>query len=838
MYASQTKRLCVRGAPTDDTRVQHHSLSEAKTGTVDQANIVSSLVENQPPLVDKMIASASGTTNPSNRSTIQIPSSNDNTPSTISKVTATPRKSLTSLSQTHQSTKYVDIFQTSILQLLERLDIQNQDDDNAEIILTIRNQITASNKKKDLLIHHPDFMKLVRLMKSDLSYPRLKCQTALLICSLAKCGEHVAQKLIRDSIDVELFKYLTSDNQIVVEASLRCLRAILCWPSCSESWIFYKNPDENGENVGSRDNKENVITVRQMLSLISPDRSIHLRECVADIFSYTCFGQTEQFMLYNAGTLDKIFELLDSPSYRLVIAGLNWLMQICSNNCKIALSVTRNSSYDVYNKLKFLMAKDKSFEMQFLAARCFTHIFRAIGKIEKFDEDQTITRHVLPTLIRMVKEDKPPILRFKSAECIAYLIENDRRLQETASNCDHLIDSLVKMLDYDHLIDFLDKQDVKDSNQNLYNYDDLGDKPFWLNIRTCKPSTLGVSLSKETPMSNSQDNEPFDFDKEVRSAAFLALAALGSSEETIRKKIFTNTSVMHDLVRSLSQSGKVLKSALTCLLSLSRSVQQLRTNFVESSVYNALKNLLATTSDDILILVLAILCNVSVEFSPGKQQFLDSKTISKLVELTHRSDPLLRLHGMWILMNIVYQDRNQSLKFTIINALDLNHVINLIDNETNEDIVLKTLGFLRNVLSQRADIDAIMKSFGERIMQSLIRILEGQDRNSDVKEQTLCVLTNIADGSESKKLLMNSRILNYMARTISDEKSGNLRLAAICCITNLIHKKNDGSYERRTEIRKYGIDEKLKSMLNSQDPSLSDRARTAYNQFVNGFDDK
>lgn len=824
MYASQTKRLCVRGAPSDDSRVQHHSLSEAKTETVGQPNILSSPKASHSLTGDKMIASASGTTS-TPRASIRGSNTDKNDSSHSSKTTTQTNN----LSQS-PSSDYVDSFQTNVINLLDQLDNRNDDSNTTNILLGIRNQVTASNKKKDLLINHPDFTKLVRFMKSDLSSPNLKCHIALLLCSLSKSGEHVAQQFIHHSLDTELFRCLSSNSEPLAEASLRCLRSILCWPSSSDSWIFYPNHDKQSENIISNNNRNVRVTLEQMLSFTFGSRSIHARECVADILAYTCMGEREQTSLYNAGALESVYRLLESISSRVVIASINLLTQMCSNNRSLSLEVTKHNSGSILNRLKFLMRKDKCPEMQFLAARCYTYIFRAIGN-EIEESNQIISREVLPTLIRMVKEDQPFRLRSKAAECIAYLIELDKKLQETASNCEHLIDSLVKMLDSDTYPSILETH----NHVNGYDlYEELGGKPFWVIIKTRRPSTLTWSLSNDHSLGTlSIMQEQSDPLQENKQAAFLALAALGSTEESIRKKIFNNSPVMQHIVKSLSEPhSQTLKSALTCLLSLSRSVHQLRTTFVESSVYNALKSLLATTSDDILILVLSILCNVSIEFSPGKQQFLDPNTIEKLCNLTHRSNPVLRLHGIWILMNIVYEDRTQGLKFQILSTLGLNHVIDLIENETNEDIVLKTLGFLRNVLSQKGDIDAIMKSYGAQIMQSLISIIESKERNSDVREQALCVLTNIADGQESKKLLMDGRILNFMAQIISDESAGNLRLAAICCITNLIHKKNDGSYERRVELKKYGIDEKLKGMLNARDPALSDRVRTAYNQFA------
>lgn len=55
------------------------------------------------------------------------------------------------------------------------------------------------------------------------------------------------------------------------------------------------------------------------------------------------------------------------------------------------------------------------------------------------------------------------------------------------------------------------------------------------------------------------------------------------------------------------------------------------------------------------------------------------------------------------------------------------------------DIVMKTLGLLRNLLSQKSDIDLIMVHHGEQVIQAVVMILES-DHNVDIKEQVISAL--------------------------------------------------------------------------------------------------
>lgn len=912
MYASKTKRLCVREGPSDDSRVQHHSIPEAITNSVEQPGVSSSYQTTQDISSitgDKMIEQTTSSSEIISKNSTQIhhPSietsskqvQNDNLSHIGNHIngigngnTLNGRSDKTTFVNTISSNRRVEqptdvwvilsSYRLNMIDSIDELDPKGSGYDNLEILLDIRNQITSSNKKKLLLVNHPKFIKLVHLLRSENSNPNLKCHLALLFCSIAKSGEEAVLKLINQSVHLALYMGLNSDFEPLIDACLRCLRSIVSWPSSKRTWIFYggEKTNSNISNTTNQcsdryDNGLGMISLKKMMSFARKDKSIYVKECISDIFAFTCVSEYEQECLFKANALTNICSLLESISSRVVISSINWLAQMCANNPSICKKVANleGLSSPILSRLRQFMTKDRFEDLQFVAARCYTFIYREIDD-DSFRDDPALVSHVLSCLCRMVKEEKAPILRYNAAECIAYLIEDKRRLQEIASNCDELIDSLVKMLEYEqdslcdqfHLDEFdrkhlqlfqLDytEHDAEDHHrhqhhhryhhnehheyhelENLKDNSNRGQYIRKLNLIS-RPTTLGTrTLDLNSSQKQTLENEKPDIKQEMTQAAFLALAVLGSTQESIRKKIFNNPPVMKHLVRNLSETNKkTLRATLTCLLSLSRSIQQLRTTFVETSVYHALKHLLAKTSDDLLILVLAILCNVSVEFSPGKQQFLDDDTIETLCDLTHSPEPTLRLHGMWILMNIVYQDKNQSLKIQIINTLGMSHITELLENETNEDIAMKTLGFLRNVLSQTPDIDAIMKMWGEQIVKSLIRIIESDTRSRDIQEQTLCVLTNIADGSqESKELVMNQKILSYLARTISNEDAGNLRRAAICCVTNLIYTKTEGSWERQAELKKYEIDQKIRNLLNTADLSLSDIVRTAHNQFVKG----
>lgn len=86
-------------------------------------------------------------------------------------------------------------------------------------------------------------------------------------------------------------------------------------------------------------------------------------------------------------------------------------------------------------------------------------------------------------------------------------------------------------------------------------------------------------------------------------------------------------------------------------------------------------------------------------FKSFKQHFLDHFSIELLCNLTKRDDVQLRLNGVWALMNMAYQ-ADESLKTEILTNLGTDQMFRLL-SDSNVNILMKTLGLLRNLLSTK-----------------------------------------------------------------------------------------------------------------------------------------
>uniref|UniRef100_A0A452GIT6 Armadillo repeat-containing protein 8 n=1 Tax=Gopherus agassizii TaxID=38772 RepID=A0A452GIT6_9SAUR len=430
-----------------------------------------------------------------------------------------------------------------------------------------------------------------------------------------------------------------------------------------------------------------------------------------------------------------------------------------------------------------MLQRDKPIEMQLTSAKCLTYMCRA-GAIQT--DDNCIVLKALPSLVRMCSKERLLEERVEGAETLAYLIETDVELQRIASITDHLIAMLSDYFKYPSSVSAI--TDIKRLDHDLKHA------------------------------------------HELRQAAFKLYASLGANDEDIRKKIIETENMMDRIVNGLSESSiKVRLSAVRCLHSLSRSVQQLRTSFQDHAVWKPLMKVLQNAPDEVLVVASSTLCNLLLEFSPSKEPILESGAIELLCSLTQSENLALRVNGIWALMNMAFQ-AEQKIKADILQGLSTEQLFQLL-SDSDVNVLMKTLGLLRNLLSTRPHIDQIMSTHGKQIMQAVTLILEGE-HNIEVKEQTLCILANIADGTTAKELIMTNDDILQKIKYYMSHSNAKLQLAAMFCISNLIWNEEEGSQERQDKLRDIGVVDILHKLSQSSDPNLCDKAKTALQQYL------
>ncbi|OTF77687.1 hypothetical protein BLA29_000927 [Euroglyphus maynei] len=737
-----------------------------------------------------------------------------------------------------------------------------------EAVRRLKNCVIGSNRLKGLVLEQNVSERLVELMRWTKFNPEINREAMLAITSLAKGTEQHLKMVIDAEAVPQLLQNTRAEKFELVEASLRGLRTIfksrlapidLIYQTANNSNTSFIDQPSSSSSSKTTDTTNKLYQNSILAHLftlarrnISPSNYV-IKECIANILASSCQSNEHQNIMKDLGAIQIIASFLhpdNRNAYQVKLAALNWLAQLCFENESVSLLVTQEvySGQSLLDMLFDLMSALHTFEMQFYSAKCMTYIYRSKAMDS---QDKRLLYRCLPTLIYLCKKDKEASLRAQAAEELAYLIDVDVSLQKTASICDHLINSLADMLRQSSNLFFANSSRNTipvagdNSRKSSITSDNIATMTTMLIDEPMDTTMLSSSSPISPPICNvsvvassnvAENGETNAVKNELRQAAFKVFASLGANDEDIRKRIIETKNLMDEVMNGLEDSNlKVKLAALRCLHSMSRSVQQLRTMFQDHAVWLPLRTLLQSPTYEIIMLASSVLCNLLLEFSPSKQvnHFLDRFAIELLCDLTKRDDVQLRLNGAWALMNMAYQ-ADEDLKTQILNCLGTDQIFRLL-SDSDVNILMKTLGLLRNLLSTKPHIDLIMQQHGKQIMQAVILILEGE-HPWEVKEQALCILVNIADGNKAKEFIMsNEDVLNKLISYLLNSNV-NLQKSAVFCIINLVWHENENSAIRQEKLIELSVPKILQQLLqqtqnSSQHATLYGKVKTALDEF-------
>ncbi|CAH0693986.1 unnamed protein product [Spodoptera exigua] len=427
------------------------------------------------------------------------------------------------------------------------------------------------------------------------------------------------------------------------------------------------------------------------LTQIAREGSPTARACVVRILSIWCTGAGEQEALCAAGACEAAAALLAAtPPAAPALPALDLLAAMCFENTNVSQIALNTRHGD--KTIPELLSTLVCRDKPLPVAMGAARCLTFMHRANAIPaDDARVVFGALPCLARLCTKDMPEDIRASAAETLAYLAEVDTSLQRLAAISNHLMTSLAEIVN-------------------------------------C-PSPA------------------------AKQGAFKCFASLGANDEDIRKRIIETHGLMVHVVNGMNNpEASVRLAAVRCLHSLSRSVQQLRTTFQDHAVWKPLMQLLGDSpGTELLTVGSSTLCNLLLEFSPAKEPMLDQGAVEMLCNLTKMPEAALRLNGIWALMNMAFQ-AEQKVKQRILSCLGTEQMFRLLgDSDTR--VIMKTLGLLRNLLSTRHHIDAIMSEYSSQVMQAVIVVLEGS-YPAEVKEQALCILGNIGDGEKAKDLIM------------------------------------------------------------------------------------
>jgi hypothetical protein len=440
--------------------------------------------------------------------------------------------------------------------------------------------------------------------------------------------------------------------------------------------------------------------------------------------------------------------------------------------------------------------REYSEEIQLEASRILTYMYRS----NALEKDGILVYRVLPCLVRMCGKEEKVENRILAAETLAYLIEVNLELQQIAAVSNHLIPTVAAFLKW-----------APQPNQKC-----------------------GSMTKLQVARLNTKVQEDAENVKNLRKAAFNLFGSLSADDEDVRKRLIDTEPLVDTVVAALQEDAEDCKevkmAAIRCLHSLSRSVQLLRTTFQDHTVWEPLMKILASPSDKVesVLIASSTLCNLLLDFSPSKEKLLDSGAVERLCELTREQDPSLRLNGVWGLMNLSFNSE-QRIKSHIMTTLGTDQVFRLL-SDPGIQVVMKTLGLLRNLLSNdKQHIDHIASLYGKQLMHAVVFILES-DNSNEVKEQALCLLANIGDGDASKKLIVDNEDMLKKLKSYMLHNNTNLQIAAVVCIQNLVWREEEGSSDRQAKLKDIGVFNILKQLLATEDTDLFEKVKVALQQ--------
>ncbi|XP_049631918.1 armadillo repeat-containing protein 8 isoform X1 [Suncus etruscus] len=504
--------------------------------------------------------------------------------------------------------------------------------------------------------------------------------------------------------------------------------------------------------------------------LLSPDLKF-IEACLRCLRTIFTSPVTPEELLYTDATvIPHLMALLSRSRYTQ-----EYICQIFSHCCKGPDHQTILFNHGAVQNIAHLLTS-VSYKVRMQALKCFSVLAFENRQVSMTLVNVLVDGELLPQIfVKMLQRDKPIEMQLTSAKCLTYMCRAGAI--RTDDNCIVLktLPCLVRMCSKERLLE----ERVEGAETLAYLIEPDVELQRIASITDHLIAMLADYFKYPSSVSAITDIKRLDHDlkhaHELRQAAFKLYASLGANDEDIRKKVLQNA------------------------------------------------------PDEILVVASSMLCNLLLEFSPSKEPILESGAVELLCGLTQSENPALRVNGIWALMNMAFQ-AEQKIKADILRSLSTEQLFRLL-SDSDLNVLMKTLGLLRNLLSTRPHIDKIMSTHGKQIMQAVTLILEGE-HNIEVKEQTLCILANIADGTTAKDLIMTNDDILQKIKYYMGHSHVKLQLAAMFCISNLIWNEEEGSQERQDKLRDMGIVDILHKLSQSPDSNLCDKAKTALQQYL------
>ena len=469
--------------------------------------------------------------------------------------------------------------------------------------------------------------------------------------------------------------------------------------------------------------------------------SVNSSQQTARILQTVCSFQTNKTKLLDQGVIPVIAKkLFQINSVRIHF--LELLACLLEGNIEVS-KVTSHYRYtngvSIPELLTEMIVKEIDPQINLSSAHCLVSLFLGQAS-DRLANIATIKYKVIPRLVSLSKPeaDSTYAIQRRAIGVLSRAVEFDLELQLTLSETDQFINVLTDYLKSASEIE-------GDSKEG---------------------ETMDVDVFIEIPPELTPEKAA------LKSAIFQILSQFCSEDDSLRRVVSENRPyVMEQLVRGLMYENHEIKlNSINCLLSLSRSVKQLRTSFVDYPVWrHVLKTASPSTQPiDIVIASYSLLTNLVLEFSPAKEELIKADVITRFHSGLHSGNQAVTELSYWGLMNSTFMSP-PAVK-TAVKSLPTypQFLFTHLSNPVTPGLTLRSLGILRNILSTDSEIDEFLQLEEESGLDIVFTVTQNYEMGDAVREQALCVLANISSGSvATKKKVQWNVIISQLGRTLS-----------------------------------------------------------------------
>lgn len=229
--------------------------------------------------------------------------------------------------------------------------------------------------------------------------------------------------------------------------------------------------------------------------------------------------------------------------------------------------------------------------------------------------------------------------------------------------------------------------------------------------------------------------------------------------------------------------------------------------------------------------LMAIVCNLILEFSPHQKPFFEKGMLEIIIGETQSSYPPLRTNSVWALKHAIF-DASKDTKIQVLNKLTPAHLLSLCDDPVL-DVQEQALEFVRNFLCRNNEgVDHLLEALGVEVLFDLIdRKITEFRANPNILTPVIYILVHIAAGTDAHRDIISQHedILEKIVPLIR-HFSVEVRTASVWLVINMTYwaegdqgnQRNQACKDRAAKLIRLGF---KRSLQQHNDPELDVRER-------------